>query len=168
MSGTYTDASGFFNFRSPDTVLDVQVRSIGFENHVSRLNRSASTNVVVLEEDRSLDEMVISNSRPNAEARSRRNNVTLEEPEPADGWTNYDAYLANNLNVPDDYLTKPEPNPSVEVSFEVDRNGEPVNFRIERSLCKKCDSEAIRLIREGPKWKRNANTRGRTTVTINF
>jgi hypothetical protein len=167
-AGTYADANGYFNFRSPDTVLDVQVRSIGFENNVSRLRNAAPTNQIVLEEDRSMNEVVLSNNRPNTEARARRSNVTLEEPEPADGWTNYDAYLANNLNVPDEYRSKPNPNPTVEVSFEVDQNGEPVNIRIERSLCKKCDNEAIRLIKEGPKWKSNASNRGRTTVTINF
>lgn len=167
-AGTYTDANGYFNFRSPDTVLDVQVRSIGFENNLSRMRNVSPTNRVVLSEDRSMNEVVISNNRPNTEARARRSNVTLEEPEPADGWTNYDAYLANNLNVPDEYRSKPSSNQTVEVSFEVDKNGEPVNIRIERSLCKKCDNEAIRLIKEGPKWKRNASPTGRTTVTINF
>ncbi len=167
-AGTYTDANGFFNFTSPDTVLNVQVRSIGFENNVSQLRNDVANNQVILRDDRSLNEMVISNSRPNAEARSRNVTNTLEEPEPADGWANYDAYLANNLNIPQDYKTKPVNNPSVEISFEVDKNGEPTNIRIERSLCKKCDKEAIRLVKEGPKWKPNANKKGRTTVTINF
>ena len=39
--------------------------------------------------------------------------------------------------------------------------------RVEKSLCDKCDKEAIRLVKEGPKWKRNARN-GRTTVTIPF
>ena len=167
-AGTYTDASGYFNFRSPDTALKVQVRSIGFENKITELRNSVPTNQVVLNEDRSGNEIVISNQRPNTEARANRNNRTFEEPEPADGWSNYDAYLANNLVPPDDYETKRVANAFVEVSFEVDIHGEPVNFRVERSLCNKCDQEAIRLVREGPKWKRNANKSGRTTVTINF
>ena len=55
----------------------------------------------------------------------------------------------------------------MEVSFEVDAKGEPVNIRVEKSLCDKCDKEAIRLIKEGPKWKQNARN-NRTTVTIPF
>ena len=170
-AGTYTDANGNFNFTSPDSILNVQVRSIGFENKVSELKNNVAFNQVVLQDDRkTLNEVVISNQRPNAVAKSRNanDNNTLEEPEPADGWSNYDAYLANNLVVPEEYNQKPIPNASVEVSFEVDKNGEPVNIKVERSLCGKCDKEAIRLIKEGPKWKRNAKKKGRTTVTINF
>jgi TonB family protein len=56
----------------------------------------------------------------------------------------------------------------VEVSFEVNKLGDPINIRIEKSLCDKCDKEAIRLIKEGPKWKRKAKKGKRTTVTVPF
>ena len=166
--GTYTDAKGYFNLTSPDTILNVQVRSIGFESNNLQLRNNVPNNQVVMQDDRrSLSEMVISNQKPNAAARSQNNNVKLEEPEPADGWDNYDTYLANNLNVPDDFTIKQNSAAAVQVSFEVDKNGEPVNIRVEKSLCDKCDKEAIRLIKEGPKWKRNTR-KGRTTVTIPF
>jgi TonB family protein len=93
--------------------------------------------------------------------------VKLEEPEPADGWDNYDTYIANNLNPPDEIKTKQNSGGEVEISFEVDKNGNPVNIKVEKSLCSKCDQEAIRLIKQGPKWKRNAK-KGRTTVTVPF
>lgn len=168
-AGTYTDANGYFNLTYPDTLLNVQVRSVGFENNVSMLKNNIGNNQVVLHEDRrSLSEVVISNKQVNTAARSRDNNRTLEEPEPADGWEKYDTYIANNLNVPDEARTKPSGNPAVEISFEVDKNGEPINIKVEKSLCSKCDQEAIRLIKDGPKWKRKANKSGRTTVTISF
>ncbi|MBI3140190.1 MAG: carboxypeptidase-like regulatory domain-containing protein [Sphingobacteriales bacterium] len=166
--GTYTDARGYFNLTSPDTVLNVQIRSIGFENSNFQLRNNLPNNQVVLQEDRkSLNTLVVSNQKPNAAARTQRSNVKLEEPEPADGWDNYDTYLVNNLNVPGEYRSKPDANALVQVSFEVDKNGEPVNIRVEKSLCDKCDKEAVRLIKEGPKWKQNARN-GRTTVTIPF
>ncbi|MES1219599.1 MAG: carboxypeptidase-like regulatory domain-containing protein [Bacteroidota bacterium] len=165
--GTYSDAKGYFNLVSPDSVLHVQVRSVGFENNSTQLRNSAGYNQVVLEEDRSnLAEVVISNKKPNAAARARDANVKFEEPEPADGWDNYDAYLANNLNVPDEIKTK-QGTGAVEVSLEVDKNGMPINIKVEKSLCDKCDKEAIRLIKEGPKWKRKIR-KGRATVTIPF
>lgn len=170
-AGTYTDARGYFTITYPDSVVDVQVRSIGFENRSFQLNNTAPNNQVVLQDDRrSLSEVVISNQKPNAAARSREANNTmkLEEPEPADGWDNYDAYLANNLNAPEEIKTKQNNGGQVQVSFEVNKDGEPVNIKVEKSLCAKCDKEAIRLIKEGPKWRRNANKKGRTTVTINF
>lgn len=167
-AGTYADAKGYFNFVSPDTVLDVQVKSIGFENNNVQLRNTVPTNQVIMQDDKkSLAEVIVSNKKPNTEARSRESNVTLEEPEPADGWENYDTYLANNLKLPEEIKTKELPAGEVEISFEVNKDGEPINIKIEKSLCAKCDEEAKRLIKEGPKWKRKAK-KGRTTVKIPF
>ena len=99
--------------------------------------------------------------------RSRDGNMKLEEPEPADGWEKYDTYLTNNLEVPDDLKNKQPGSNEVQVSFEVDKNGEPTSIKVEKSLCAKCDQEAIRLVKEGPKWKRKVK-KGRTTVTVYF
>ncbi len=168
--GTYTDANGYFTLTSSDTVLQVQVRSFGFENSVARLNQSKKFNSVVLQQDAvALSEVVISNRRPNASARASSDNRSLIEPEPADGWEKYDSYLANNLNIPDDFTpSKNNESPAVVLSFEVDKNGEAINIRVEKSLCASCDKEAIRLIKDGPGWKTAAKKKGRTTVTINF
>ena len=168
--GTYTDANGNFVLTSPDTVLAVQVRSVGYEYNNMQLRNNLPTNNVVMQEDRQvLSEVVTTTQKPNAAARSVNNNRTLVEPEPIDGWANYDSYLANNLNLPEEYNQQKNAEvKSVELSFEVDKNGEPVNIRVEKSLCNSCDKEAIRLVKEGPKWKRNAGKKGRTRVTINF
>ena len=166
--GTYTDAKGYFNLTSPDSVLNVQVRSLGFENNTSQLRNNVSSTQIVLQEDRSLSEVVINNQKPNTAARSREANVKIEESEPTDGWDNYDTYLSNNLKVPEEIKGKQIGNGSVQLSFEIDENGEPVNVRIEKSLCAKCDKEAIRLVKDGPKWKKAAAKKGRTVVTINF
>jgi outer membrane biosynthesis protein TonB len=165
--GTYSDARGYFNLTSPDSVLNVQIRSIGFENNNVQLRNNVSSNQVVMQDDsKSLSEVVISNKKPNAAARSRELNMKVEEPEPADGWDNYDTYILNNLNMPDEMKTK-QTRGDVEVSFEVDKNGAPVNIKVEKSLCAKCDEEAIRLIKEGPKWKRR-DRKSRTKVTVPF
>ena len=166
--GTYTDARGNFNLTSPDSMLNVQVRSLGYNSNNIQLHNNVSSNQVIMQEDRSLNEVVISTKKPNSTIRSRDANMKLEgEPEPEDGWDNYDSYLANNLNPPKDFKIKQTGTDSVKLSFEVNKLGEPVNIRVEKSLCERCDQEAIRLIKEGPKWKRKAR-RGRTTVTISF
>ncbi len=167
-AGTYTDVAGNFNLTYPDSVLTVQVKSVGFENTNVQLRNSVANNQVVLQDDRSLAAQTMPAPRKiNAEGRSKMANVKLEEPEPADGWENYDTYITNNLNPPDEIKTRQNSGGEVEVSFEVDKNGNPVNIKVEKSLCSKCDQEAIRLIKQGPKWKRNAK-KGRTTVTVPF
>lgn len=165
--GTYADAQGNFTLISPDSVLNVQVRSIGFENTNVQLKNFVANNQITLPEDKSLGEVVISNKRPNSD-RSRATTLTLEEPEPVDGWVNYDTYLANNLVVPENFRSRQTGNGGeVRLSFEINKNGEPVNITVDQSLCESCDKEAIRLIKEGPKWKRKAKKR-RTSVTISF
>ena len=165
--GTYSDAKGNFTLTSPDSVLNVQVRSLGYENNFSQLNNSLLNNQVVMQEDRSLKEVVVSQKKINS-TRSRTSTMVLEEPEPVDGWTNYDVYLANNLNVPETWRSKQtEAGGAVTLSFEVNSKGQPINITVDKSLCESCDKEAIRLIKEGPKWKRKSR-KGRTSVTIAF
>jgi hypothetical protein len=166
--GTYADAKGNFILTSTDSILNVQVRSNGFNNTNIQLRNNIPSTQIVLQEDKNLAVQTLRTSKVNYERR-RNGNMKLEgEPEPEDGWDNYDSYLSNNLNIDDDALRgRQNTGGSVDVSFEVNKDGEPVNFKIEKSLCTKCDQEAIRLIKAGPKWKRKAR-KGRTTVTISF
>lgn len=166
--GTYSDANGYFTLTSPDSVLDVQVHSLGYANINYRLRNDVANNKLVLQEDDpQLSEVVISNRKPNS-SRSRTNTTVLEEPEPVDGWENYDTYIANNLNMPETFKTKQPVTGEVELSFEVDKDGNPVNITVEKSLCESCDKEAIRLVKEGPKFKQKKKKKGRTTVTVAF
>lgn len=162
--GTYADAKGYFTLTSPDSVLDVRVQSLGFINAVTKLHSDALTNKVILNEDTNLDAIVLSKKKPNT-THFAESNLKLQESEPADGWDNYDTYLANNLQIPETIKMK-QNRGEVEVSFDVNENGEPINFKVEKSLCTKCDKEAIRLIKDGPKWVRHSN--GRVKITVSF
>jgi hypothetical protein len=93
--------------------------------------------------------------------------MTVEEPEPADGWYNYDTYIANNIKIPDNIKIKNSPASEVELSFDVNKEGDPVNIKVEKSVCKECDAEAIRLLKDGPKWKKKKKNR-RAQVAVSF
>jgi hypothetical protein len=164
--GTYSDALGNFTLISPDTVLNVQVHSIGFENNLVDLKNNVAGNKIVLKDDTSAADKIISYQKPDTN-RSRTGSLKFEEPEPADGWTNYDTYIANNLSKPGDQEVK-YLNGHVEISFEVNKDGDPVNITVEKSLCQKCDEEAVRLVRQGPKWKKRNKKANRVTVVIPF
>lgn len=168
--GTYTDARGNFSLVSTDSILDVQVRSLGYENTRAMLRSDEETSRIHLQEDRNITARVLDTVKRNY-TRARGNNLRFEEPEPADGWDYYDSYLVNNLNVPETFLRKRADQTAsggeVELSFEVNRHGEPINIKVEKSLCEQCDKEAIRLVKQGPKWKRKAK-KGRTRVMVPF
>lgn len=166
--GTYADAKGNFVLTSPDSTMNVKVKSVGFETNQLSLQRNGIANRIVLEEDHSQVQTMVLNNRQLNTNRSRSSTIVFEEPEPLDGWENYDAYLANNIQEPEasTQLKRAASGGEVSVSFEVNEYGEPVNFKIEKSLCTVCDKEAIRLIKEGPRWKRKAGKR--VTVSVPF
>jgi len=75
--------------------------------------------------------------------------------------------MANNINVPEGFKSDHD-NGQVQVSFDVNDNGEPVNVKVDKSLCKKCDEEAIRLVKQGPKWQQKNKKTKRAILTIPF
>ena len=165
--GTYADAQGRFTLVSPDSVLDVQVRSVGFENGKVQLKKNVASNDVVLQESRNLPEKVLSFQKTDT-SRSKRANIQFEELEPADGWNNYNTYLANNVNVPAGVADKEATKGQVQLSFEVNLQGDPINIKVEKSLCGKCDEEAVRVVKQGPKWKKKSKKAKRITITVPF
>lgn len=163
--GTYSDALGYFTLVSTDSVLDVQVRSLGYEKNNTRLRGNHSGITIMLQQDESIRPIVLSHYQPNAQRlqQLRQANISIEEPEPVDGWENYDTYLVNNRIIPDE-KRKNRLQGQVELTFEINKLGQPVNIRIEKSLCQSCDEEAIRLLKEGPRWNPKGKKRARVTI----
>jgi len=165
--GTYTDIRGNFVLVSPDSALSVRIRSVGFENDIAKLKNNVANNTIVLQPDtKNIAATVISNRQFNMERRQQGTTV-VEEPEPYDGWYYYDTYLANNINVPDEIKAKKAMSGEVELSFLVNSNGAPVDVKIEKSVSRECDAEAVRLLKEGPRWKKKKNN-SRARVTVAF
>jgi TonB family protein len=164
--GTYTDISGKFNLVSVDSVLDVQIKSLGYETRNYRLvSEKKDTNLVMQEDLIARSSILNTNNRRVVSNRAREENRVLEEPEPVVGWNNYDTYVANNFNIPDDIRSR-NTGGEVELSFQVDKRGQPTDIKITRtSQCQECDQEAIRLLKEGPKWKRKGK-KSKTSVVI--
>ena len=161
--GTYTDLKGNFHLLSSDTIMDVQIRSLGFNSSNYRLLSSNQGNLV-LKEDEETRRQITAQNRKMVSSLIRKDSAELEEPEA--GWGNYNTYVANNIQIPENIRGKNLSRSDVELSFEVDRNGQPTNIKITKSShCKACDDEAIRLLREGPKWKKKGK-KNKTTISI--
>jgi len=89
--------------------------------------------------------------------------VIIDTLEPAEGYLKFDDYVASNLKTPEELKIKSTQG-EVQLSFDVDKNGQPVNITVQKSLCQTCDEEAIRLLKDGPKWKKKKNKRGKVTI----
>jgi len=161
--GTYTDIRGNFNLVSSDSILHVQIRSLGYDSASYKLvpSKAQSGDLVLKEDERK--ETLLQQNRKVVSSVSRKDSAEIEEPEV--GWGNYNMYIANNIHIPDKVRPK-NIRSDVELSFDVDKTGMPINIKVTRSSqCKECDDEAIRLLKEGPKWKRKGK-KSKATVSI--
>jgi hypothetical protein len=114
-----------------------------------------------------LKEVVVSgySTKKKAVANVYRPRIVIDTLEPEEGYDSFDDYVADNFNVPGEFKTKTGSG-EVQLSFDVDRNGQPTNITVVKSLCQKCDEEAVRLLKEGPKWKKKKDKKGKLTITF--
>jgi hypothetical protein len=88
--------------------------------------------------------------------------------QPVAGWDIYRKYLEENVRMPEN---EPKLNGSVYLSFEINSEGRPMNFKVLNPLSDSYNAEAIRLVREGPDWKSVSGSNiktGRVEVKFKF
>lgn len=81
---------------------------------------------------------------------------------PIGGWAKLDTYISDHNK-----LAASKPDKFVQLSFIIDNEGKPTDIRVEKGISKEFDDEAVRLIKEGPKWEQTKQT-ARITYTISF
>ena len=163
--GTYTDMDGKFNLVSTDSIMNVQVKALGYASTNFSIPANKNFSILKLREDIAAKQAITKETNMVAASVTRRDTAELEEPEA--GWGYYNTYVANNIQITDKLKEKASNN-EVELSFDIDKTGQPINIRVTKSSrCKECDEEAIRLLREGPKWNRkNKRSKGSIKITV--
>ena len=86
-------------------------------------------------------------------------------PKPAGGFKKFEKYLRENLRYPAE-AAQAGVKGTVTVRFWIQADGTPSGFDFVSSLGYGCDEEAIRLLKEGPKW--NADPGSQATYSIIF
>lgn len=169
--GTYTDINGNFVILSADSVLTVQTKSVGYGNAVTQIKSSQASKIILK------DKTIIANAPSAKVLYNRTKNRSLKqeteademEAEPADGWGNYNTYIANNLKKPEQNMRKqPSETKQVELLFDVNTDGTVTNIKVKRSNCNQCNEEAIRILKEGPRWKSKTGKKETTRFTVQF
>ena len=86
-------------------------------------------------------------------------------PYPKDGKEKFDQYIKDNatgiLDADGDKLTA-----DILLSFSLNEKGNPVDIKVLESSCEPCETEAVKLLKEGPKWVGKPGAKG--TVRIKF
>ncbi len=171
--GTYADVKGNFRLVSADSLLNVEVKSVGYITRTYTLRSSQAQNKIVLaEDDITLKEKAFAKDNDIAGKKTLSRRATLLKDsmvnvEPADGWNNYSTYVANNIDIPDDILKKEE-HGEVEISFDVKSNGTITNIKVDQSNCDHCAIAAKRAIEQGPQWKVKKGKKASARVKFQF
>jgi TonB family protein len=134
--------------------------------------KAGQVETIILAEDKpSFDHAGATAGLAPATGNSRKNKAAwpdqLMNVAPEDGWANYETYIKNNLNTPPEAVRN-EIHGDVEISFEVNTAGAMTNMKVERSLCDDCDAEAMRVIRDGPRWKLKKGSLGTAKLKLKF
>jgi len=87
-------------------------------------------------------------------------------PQPVTGMQAYMDYIQRNMKRPTDEECR-DVKGAVVVMFKIGQSGRPYNIRVTQGLCTSINKEAIRLIINGPDWKKG-QTSDEATITINF
>ena len=170
--GTYTDVKGNFSLVSSDSILTVDVRSVGYLPRTYTLRSNQAQQRIVLAEDEIvLKEKTVIKDRQTTNNRLSRRATLIKDSvvnvEPADGWDNYSTYIANNIEFPDDILQQGK-HGEIGISFEVKSNGTISNIKIDHSDCNDCGELTRRLIEQGPQWKLTKGKKASAKVKVRF
>ena len=135
----------------------------GIKVRGSKTDTIKNFNVTLQSKQPQLDEVVVVGNGTRKKAIPKYPRVTIDSLEPSEGYDEFDDYIAENLKMPEEIKTNTVSG-EIQLSFDVDEEGKPTNISVVKSLCGKCDEEAIRLLKEGPKWKRKKNKKGKLTI----
>lgn len=103
-----------------------------------------------------LGEVVVVRGYGTTRAKARMDTDSLGQPQI--GWPAFEEYIAKNRKPVLPLAKKGVLESSVALSFTIDPQGNPVNIVVTQSIDKQMDEEAIRLLKEGPRWKGRAGS----------
>jgi hypothetical protein len=164
--GTISDSKGDFRLMVPEKTDAPLVASfIGMETKEVQISHDSVLKVSLSPSKMALSEVVVTGygakSRSNAtgaaggadRALEKKDAINIEytHPEPVAGKKSFDDYIETNIRRPE--ILKAGDKAVVVLSFIVRNNGIPDSIQIVRSPGEIYSTEAIRLIKEGPKWK---------------
>ena len=177
----FTDQKGQFKIPANDSVVNVAVGLTGYYTQNLQLVNNSRDNYIALNQlgvkapNPQLNESIrirgnstVGNNDDALKEKAQSTTypeVMVLDARPEYGWLEYQQYLEKNKQVPPGI---PAVTGVVQVSFQVNKKGELSDFRIEQSLGKVYDDEAIRLIKAGPSWKLTKGRKAKATVLVRF
>lgn len=130
--------------------------------------QSALNKNLAKEENTNLNEVVITQNKKIAQKKRPGDNYESQsEAAPIIGWMEYNKYLSKNIIMPPE-AQQQNIQGEVLLIVKIGSNGEILKVKVNKPLCRECDAEAIRLVKEGPKWQVKNNKVAKVKVLVKF
>jgi hypothetical protein len=128
------------------------------QNEVATLKATAPPAVRMQEMDSTTNSMAMRRKRAGIQEgralEGREASVALDSlAQPAQGWKAFEEYIAKNRKPVLPLNKKQSTENNVELAFDINPQGRPVNIVVTQSGNQVYNDEAIRLLKEGPDWK---------------
>jgi TonB family protein len=162
-TGTVSDINGDFQLTVPPSENPVlQFACIGYTTEEMEISDYNDVTIELSEDLVALDEVVVvgygtmKNSDVTGaamvveDASESNTPPTIMPPKPVNGLSSYKVYIKENIKY--NKLPVFEKPVVVKLSFTVNKNGSVQNITVKKSAGEEFDKEAVRLVKEGPRW----------------
>ncbi|UZR94500.1 energy transducer TonB [Chondrinema litorale] len=163
--GTTTNIDGEFKLEKPVGSNTLELNYIGYLTEEIELDSGETDLLIAMNEDtQQLEEIVVVgygvSKKENIGSSVEQINTANEEAKPdvivnakpEDGMKSLHQFIKEQIQIPVE-AQQNDVKGTVKLSFRVNTNGSISNIKVEKSLGYGCDEEAIRLLKDGPKWK---------------
>jgi hypothetical protein len=174
---TLTDTAGRFLLPSADSNTTAIVSVIGYETKKVTLQKDKEPVVAMNKSSGALEEVVVTGygekkklkdtTSVSQELNSKVSGMEIKN-QPISTLSNsekFNEYLKENLQPVYDENNE-QFTGEVLLSFTINKKGRPRNIKVVKSSCKDCETEAIKLLENGPRW--TIEKEKRKTVLIKF
>ena len=175
--GTVSDIDGSFKIELPPGKEQLAINYTGFTTQEINVAKNDSINIQLNESSTALSEVVVSgyakNRKEDSESIKKVEDLQVKvrgiqtqsapQPQPSVGLEKFKRYIKKNLRYPK-AAREAGIEGEVAIAFQILPNGELTEFKILKSLGYGCDEEAIRLLKQGPKWERSDPIRGKENM----
>ena len=148
---TQTDIDGNFDIEVGDSSNTLTINFIGLESREVPLGADSFIEVQLEDNADQLSEVAVTGRKARRSKKLDSSAAATTTPSPKRGFKRFKKYLHKKMRYPES-AAQNNVEGTVTLSFRIDAGGKPTDIAVLESLGFGCDAEAIRLLKEGPKW----------------
>lgn len=156
-SATLTNTEGQFELETPKKSVELTRQYIAYIPVEQPADSGKNMLIAMREDSQALEEVIVMGYGAKRKLKKETSTPTgtivddNRMPEPVIGKPAFKKYLKDNLIHPSDEACK-DSKGIVSLAFYIDKDGNPERITVTKGLCESADQEAVRLVKEGPKW----------------